>query len=184
MDATQVEHVADQVRRRRTERGWTLDTAAPRLGISRRLLAQIEAGRANPSLASLLSIAAGFDVPLVELLTKETRPSIVVQDNDTAPILWQAPAGSHGRLLVATSGLELWDWKLQPGEEHRSEPHRPGTREALTVTAGKLTLQLGAHEPVMVRRGQSAAFRADGEHRYANETGRITRFTLTVYEPF
>src|SRR5262245_10333963 len=45
--ASQLRHVAEQVRRRRLDRGWTLDVAAGRLGVSRRLLVQIEAGDAN-----------------------------------------------------------------------------------------------------------------------------------------
>ncbi|MEQ1698549.1 MAG: helix-turn-helix transcriptional regulator, partial [Ilumatobacteraceae bacterium] len=62
------EQVGAEVRRRRQQRGWTLDVAATRLGVSRRLLAQLEAGQANPSLSTLLSVAAGFDISLVELL--------------------------------------------------------------------------------------------------------------------
>ena len=56
----QAEHVAAEVRRRRQQRGWTLDVAAARLGVSRRLLAQLEAGQGNPSLSTLLAIADGF----------------------------------------------------------------------------------------------------------------------------
>jgi transcriptional regulator with XRE-family HTH domain len=175
--------VGDQVRRRRSERGWTLDAAAPRLGVSRRLLVQIEVGAANPSLSSLLAIAAGFDVALVDLLAEAEKPAITVQpDNRTAPSLWTGPSGGEGRLLVASGGLELWDWTLEPGEERRSEAHRPGSREALTVTAGVLTIELAGDEPARVRRGQSAAFGADVDHRYVNDSTRTTKFILAVYE--
>jgi transcriptional regulator with XRE-family HTH domain len=78
------EHIAGEVRRRRQQRLWTLDVAAVRLGVSRRLLAQIEAGQANPSLSTLLSIAEGFDVSLVELLAGADKPSITVQTDPAA----------------------------------------------------------------------------------------------------
>ncbi len=182
-DAAHLRHVGDQVRRRRAERGWTLDTAAPRLGVSRRLLVQIEAGAANPSLSSLLAIAAGFDVALVDLLADAEKPVISIQpDNQSAPALWTGPSGGEGRLLIASGGLELWDWTLQPGEERRSEAHRPGSREALTVTAGFLTIAVAGGDAAVLRRGQSAAFGADAGHRYANESARATRFFLSVYE--
>jgi transcriptional regulator with XRE-family HTH domain len=182
-DAAPLRDVGEQVRRRRLERGWTLDAAAPRLGVSRRLLVQIEAGAANPSLSSLLAIASGFDIALVELLADAEKPALTIQpDNRTAPALWTGASGGGGRLLVASGGLELWDWTLQPGEERRSEAHRPGSREALTVTAGSVTIEVAGGDAAVVRRGQSAAFGADIDHRYANESARPSRFLLAVYE--
>lgn len=182
-DDTETQQVASEVRRRRLEHGWTLDAAAGRLGVSRRLLAQIEAGEANPSLSSLLAIAAGFDVPLVDLLTDAGPPTITVQtDNNTARALWNGPDGGEGRILVASGALELWDWKLQPGEERRSDAHRRGAREALTVMAGSVTIEVAGAAPVVLKRGQSAAFAADVDHRYANDKQRTARFLLAVYE--
>src|SRR5262245_6378457 len=109
LESMESEHVATEVRRRRQQRSWTLDVAAARLGVSRRLLAQIEAGQANPSLSSLLSIAAGFDISLVELLASADKPTITVQDdNASAPLLWQGEHGGEGRLLVGSDPLELW----------------------------------------------------------------------------
>jgi quercetin dioxygenase-like cupin family protein len=91
-------------------------------------------------------------------------------------------SASYGRLLVATGGLELWNWTLRPGEERRSDAHRLGSREALTVTAGVVTIEVGDGEAAVLRRGQSAAFDADADHRYANESAHVARFFLAVYE--
>ena len=93
----EAEHVAAEVRRRRQQRNWTLDVAAARLGVSRRLLAQLEAGQGNPSLSTLLTIAEGFDISLVELLAGGDKPLITVQpDNAAAPLLWTGPNGGAG----------------------------------------------------------------------------------------
>lgn len=182
--AEQAEHVAAEVRRRRQQRGWTLDVAAGRLGVSRRLLAQIEAGQANPSLSTLLSVAAGFDISLVELLAGGDKPSISVQhDNASAPLLWTGVNGGEGRLLVGSDPLELWRWTLAPGDERVSDAHRPNAREALLVTAGAVTLSVGSSDPVVVRRGQSALFRADEPHSYRNDGKVHTTFVLAVHEP-
>lgn len=178
------EQVAVEVRGRRQQRNWTLDVAAVRLGVSRRLLAQIEAGQANPSLSTLLSIAEGFDISLVELLASADKRSITVQeDNASAPVLWTGEHGGEARLLVGSDPLELWEWTLGPGDERRAEAHRTGSREVLLVTDGMLTVCVGAGEPVDVRSGQSAIFRADESHWYRNHTDAVTSFVLAVHEP-
>lgn len=178
------EQIAIEVRRRRQQRNWTLDVAAARLGVSRRLLAQIEAGQANPSLSTLLSIAAGFDTSLVELLAVVDKPAVTLQpDNANAPVLWAGELGGEGRLLVGSDPLELWSWTLAPGEERRSDAHRAGSREALLVTEGAVTIHAGAAEPVIVRPGQSALFHADEPHVYRNGGDTVARFVLAVHEP-
>jgi transcriptional regulator with XRE-family HTH domain len=178
------EHVAAEVRRRRQQRGWTLDVAAARLGVSRRLLVQIEAGQANPSLSTLLSIAAGFDISLVELLAGADKPMITLQrENATAPVLWTGEHGGVARLLVGSDPLELWEWTLEPGDERRSDAHRTNSREVVLVTRGTVTVSVGAAESVEVGAGQSAMFRADEPHSYRNDTGSTARFVLAVHEP-
>jgi transcriptional regulator with XRE-family HTH domain len=56
------------VRIERAQRRWTLDELAARSGVSRRLLVQIEHADANPSLATLLKLAAAFGVTLTDLI--------------------------------------------------------------------------------------------------------------------
>ena len=182
--ASPPEHVAAEVRRRRLQRNWTLDVAAARLGVSRRLLAQIEAGQANPSLSTLLTIAVGFDISLVELLAGADKPAITVQhDNASAPLLWKGDHGGEGRLLVGSDPLELWEWTLAPGDGRSSEAHRTNSREVLLVTDGTVTVTVGTAEPVGLRAGQSALFRADEPHSYRNDTEMVARFVLAVHEP-
>lgn len=176
--------IAAEVRRQRAERRWTLDQAAARLGLSRRSLVQIEAGAANPSLSTLLAIAAGYDIALADLMDGSARPIIQVQaDNATAPRLWSTAAGSQARLLVSSRALELWEWTLAAGEVRVCEAHRRGSREAFTVTAGALTLTVGAAKPLAVVEGQSVLHHADDQHRYHNHTEGLTRFVLAVHEP-
>ena len=90
-----------------------------RLGVSRRLLAQIEAGQANPSLSTLLSIAGGFrhrrwsscwPVP-----TSQRSPCRA--DNAAAPVLWNGPRRAGAGCWSGSDPLELWEWTLSPGDE-------------------------------------------------------------------
>ena len=176
--------VGAEVRHLRHERGWTLDEAADRLGVSRRLLTQLEAGTANPSLSTLLSVAAGFDVALVDLLDGDDKPRVIVQQqNASAPVLWSTAAGSEARLLVGSGALELWEWSLEPGDVRTSAAHRTGSREALSVTSGVVTVTVGSGPLVSVRARQSATFNADEPHSYSNNGPRPARFVLAVHEP-
>jgi transcriptional regulator with XRE-family HTH domain len=176
-------HVAARVRGGRTQRGWTLDELANRSAISRRLIVQIEQGTANPSLSTLLKLAAALGVTLTELLEgpPEDRPVGVVAQRETRT-LWSTPGGSAAELLVSHGPLELWTWRLQPGERRVSQPHRAGALELLTVQRGTVRLEVG-DDRVDVAAGDSAWFDATHPHAYDNPGTTVAGFTLVVLEP-
>ena len=105
---------------------------------------QIEHAEANPSLGTLLKLAAALGVTLTELVSAQphVRPVGVVPERD-AMTLWSTSAGSSARLLVSSGPLELWSWTLAPGDRRTSDPHRPGSLELLSVATGKVTLEVG-----------------------------------------
>ncbi|HMA46597.1 MAG TPA: cupin domain-containing protein, partial [Frankiaceae bacterium] len=99
--------------------------------------------------------------------------------------LWRTPAGSCATLLVGSdppNPLELWDWRVAPGEAHDSEGHQAGTRELLTVVDGVLTLTVGG-ERHRVEVGDGVLFDGGRPHRYANDGPAPLRFTLAVHAP-
>ena len=59
--------LAAQVLRGRKRKTWTQQTLAERSQLPRSYIADIEGGRRNPSLRSLLRIASALDIPLHEL---------------------------------------------------------------------------------------------------------------------
>jgi transcriptional regulator with XRE-family HTH domain len=59
-----------KVRELRLDLGWTVEEAAERFGVEPAHVRRIEAGRTNPSLATLVSIAIGLGTDVVSLLTK------------------------------------------------------------------------------------------------------------------
>ena len=165
--------LAAAVRSLRAARQWTLDHAAARLGISRRLLAQIEAGNANPSLSTLLALADGFGVHLTDLLEAEPSASTTVVQSDpaAAPVLWSTPAGSTARLLVGRDPLELWHWVLAPGDSRTSEAHAESSAETLHVLSGTVELETGT-ETLRLKARASVAFAANRAHTYRNPIRR------------
>jgi transcriptional regulator with XRE-family HTH domain len=175
--------IAARLRAERAQRRWTLDELAARSGVSRRLIVQIEHADANPSLATLLKLAAALGVTLTDLLESQPqdRPLALVPGQD-ARTLWSTPAGSAARLLVSHGPLELWTWTLQPGDRRTSEPHRPGALELLSVHAGTIRLEVADHH-VEVGAGDSAWFDATQPHAYGNPGATAAGFTLVVLEP-
>jgi transcriptional regulator with XRE-family HTH domain len=173
--------VAARVRRLRVERGWTLDEAATELGVSRRSLVQVEAGAANPSLTTLLRLASGLGIPLAQLVqTEPPPPAVTVGDEGTE--LWRTRRGSRAMLLVGSDNLELWRWRMVPGDHRDAEPHTPGTLEALLVMTGELTVVVAGTE-VRIPSGRSALFGGDTPHAYRNENNETAEFILAVHEP-
>ncbi len=166
--------LARNVKRWRTERGFTLDTLAARAGVSRGMLIQIEQARTNPSLGTVIKIADALGVSITTLLDYEQAPRVRIVPADQAVRLWHTDAGSYNRLLAgveAPGPLEMWEWRLMPGESSDSDPHPAGTMELVHVTAGELTLLLDGAE-YRVPRGASASFESNTPHTYAN-TGTV-----------
>jgi transcriptional regulator with XRE-family HTH domain len=175
--------IASRVRAERAQRRWTLDELAARSSVSRRLLVQIEHAEANPSLATLLKLAAALGITLTDLVSQEPEPRpVTVRPVQDALTLWSTEAGSSARLLVSHGPLELWTWTLTPGDRRTSEPHRPRSVELLTVQTGTVALDVGDHH-VEIPAGDSAWFDATWPHAYANPAATAATFTLVVLEP-
>lgn len=183
--------VARTVRRIRAERGWSLDSLAARAGVSKGVLVGLEQGGANPSLGTLLRVSDALGVPLTRMVQVEEEPLVRLLPADRHADLWRGDAGGAGTLVAGTDpgapaggrgpAMELWRWRLAPGEARRSEPHRPGCREILLVTEGALTLEVGGTEQVLDH-GTAAVFHGDAPHAYRNHTGAPARFTLAVLD--
>ncbi len=63
--------LARNVKRWRTERGFTLDMLAARAGVSRGMLIQIEQARTNPSIGTIVKIGDALGVSVPTLLDYE-----------------------------------------------------------------------------------------------------------------
>jgi transcriptional regulator with XRE-family HTH domain len=175
--------IGARTRAARARQAWTFDELAARSGVSRRLLVQIEKGEANPSLETLLKLAAGLRVTLTDLVHDVVdAPPFGVVPADGALVLWTTPRGSVARLLVSRDALELWSWTLKPGERRDSDAHRPGSLELLSTSAGKVRLDVGDNH-VDVAAGDSAWFDASLPHAYGNPGRATATFTLAVLEP-
>lgn len=177
--------IGARVRLERQAKRWTLDQLAEAAGVSRRMVVNVEQGAANPSVGTLLRLSDALGVGLPALVEPPAPTPMSVTRYGDGAVLWSGDAGGRGTLVAGTGPpnvVELWDWTLEAGEHHASEPHVAGTRELLQVRAGTLTVEV-ADQSVTLDVGDALTFLGDVAHRYANLGDRTAHFSLAVYEP-
>jgi transcriptional regulator with XRE-family HTH domain len=182
---TVAQSLARNLKRVRQELGYSLDALAARSGVSRGMIIQIEQARTNPSIGTVVRLGDALGLSVGRLLEHTGGARVRMVAPQEAIRLWQTPAGSHGTLRIGTEApgpLELWSWRLMPGEDHASDPHPAGTAELLRVESGELTLVVDG-EDHRVPAGTAASFEADLPHAYRNEAAEPVEFTLVVSVP-
>ena len=170
-----LEFVAENVKRLRNERQLTQQQLADQSEVSRRMVASIENGQANISLAKLNQLAMVLGVTFSEIV----RPAI---DNTTQPeqiLTWKgAKAGSEAYLgcsVISQNEVELWSWKLAAGDFYQAEPDPKGFYEMLYIIEGVLHLELSDQTHVL-QAGQSISYPSDQRYRYVNQQTTPARF--------
>jgi transcriptional regulator with XRE-family HTH domain len=182
--------VGRNVRSLRQQRRMTIDALAAAAGVSRGTVIQIETARGNPSIATLVGLAAALRVGVASLVDGDAEPRVVVRRGAEAARLWSSAAGSNAVFRIGTDPpdvVELWDWTLQPGDGFDGEAHPMGTREVLSVFSGRLTVRVGSTVQHL-EAGDSVLFQAHAPHRYSNEApagsdAAPVRFVMVVLQP-
>jgi len=164
-------HVGANLRRLRKHAGLSQTNLAEASGISRRMIAGLEAGTSNISLASLDKLAAALNVGFVELVSDPARERRRIE-----AMAWRGKQpGSQAMLLGAAPAsceAQLWIWTLAPGEHYVAEPDPDGWHEMAYVIEGALRLELsgvaqtvGTDDFAIYSSAQPYAYFNDGETR-------------------
>lgn len=195
---TQAEHeigaaLSHKVRTLRQLRDWSMDTLAARADLSKGTVVAIEQGKANPSIGVLCRLAVAFSMSVTDLLgdgvdelgeLSGSAPGDEVIERATPTRLWKTRKGSAATLLASTSGrtmFEIWSWRIEPGDVHRSDAHSAGTQELISVTRGRLQITVG-RETLILKSGEAARLVTDQAHTYAAAGERPVMFTMAVLE--
>ncbi|GAA1562505.1 XRE family transcriptional regulator [Dactylosporangium maewongense] len=177
--------IARHVKALRQGRRWSLDELASRSGVSKGMLVQIEGAKTNPSIGTLCRIAESFGVSIGRLLESEPEPVVRIVGADEPPVLWRGGAGGTGRLLRGVNDpafVEVWEWRMPPGETHDSGDHSSGTRELIHLREGSLVVTVDGSQ-YTVRTGETIDFRADRPHTYRNAADVEAVLTMVVVMP-
>lgn len=129
--------LAHNVRTARTRAGLSLDELGRRAKVSKGALVGLEKAQGNPNFATLVRLADTLGVSVSALLEGPSEGRVRVVAADAVMPLWTGAQGSEARLMLTTSGtapVEVWRWKLEPGEEYPSHPHQAGVVETVSVT--------------------------------------------------
>jgi transcriptional regulator with XRE-family HTH domain len=163
-----VRAVASNVRALRRDADLTLAELAAQAGLGKSTLAQIESGRANPSVETLWAIAAALRVSFARIV-EEARPSLrVVHARDVPPMRSDETPGWAGRMLSAShrrGTFDLYLVDIEAGGVRHAEAHHPGVVEHIVVVEGRMRVgpSPGAVE---LGPGDLVTFAADVPHVY------------------
>ncbi|MFI9592849.1 helix-turn-helix domain-containing protein [Nonomuraea sp. NPDC052265] len=177
--------VAHNVKAARTRAGLSLEELGRRAQVSKGALVALEKAQGNPNLATLVRLADTLGVSVSALMQGPPEGRLRVVAADAVIPLWTGPRGGQARLMLTTAGpapVEVWRWRLEPGEEYPSQPHQAGVVETLSVVSGRMTLILdGVEHPVEA--GQTATFDGDAPHGYRGAGTGTCDMIMTVQLP-
>lgn len=168
------DHIGDVVARNlvrlRMKRQLTLDALAKLSGVSRAMLAQIEAGRSIPTIRVLCKVARALQVSVAAFTDEELFDGVAILPFNQASHVIHAggsfisralsPADcsrNHGFFELRLSGLAL----------HEEAVLAPGTLKNLVVNQGVLEVTLAGQRHVLGT-GDAILFYADLPHSYRN----------------
>lgn len=174
--------VGTRVRSLRLEHQLTLDELSARSGVSRRMIALLEAGEVNPSLGTLDKLAHALGTDFVSLVAaRPVAPLVAKLSEEVAPV-WEDGLGSTARLLASRPGrgtIELWQWELVPGSRYEAEPDPPGSEEMIMVSAGRLVIEVG-DDRFSLTSGGYLRLPTDRPYAYANAGKTNVRFIRVI----
>lgn len=162
--------LGQRVRELRKARGWTLEQAAGQAGLARSTLSKIENGQMSPTYEALKKLAEGLKITVPQLFTPPAKAPVSgrMAVTKAADGQAQATATYEHRLLAGT----LTPKKMLPYtarirarklEEFGGWVRHDG-EEFLMVLTGVIRLYTESHEPVELRRGDSAYYDATMGH--------------------
>ncbi|HET9060557.1 MAG TPA: XRE family transcriptional regulator [Acidimicrobiales bacterium] len=180
-----LQSVGQRAKTLRQQAGYTLDELSARSGVSRRMIALVEAGEANASLATLDKLARALGTDFATLVSERPLDPLVAESaGDVLPV-WEDGQGSNARLLAAykeTAGTELWRWELAPHARYQAEADPPGSEELILVSAGRLVVEV-ENDRFDLGPGGYLRLPSDREYAYMNVGGDVATFVRVVTAP-
>lgn len=179
-----VKTIAANVRRLRAARELSAAALARASGVARATLAELEAGRGNPTVETLYGLASVLGVTLADLLVEDEAPAVQVVRAGEGPQV-SGPV-LEARLLrqaaVDRARVEVYELRVLPGRPRRANPHHAGVTEQLLVQSGRLRVG-PEQDPVELGPGDFVAFDGSVAHLYEALGGDEVSATLVMISP-
>ncbi len=161
--------ISERLKEIRRQRNLSLDGVAKLSGVSRSMLSQIERGSSSPTVSTLWNLTRALDVDFAGLLDgnlpqRDGFREIVRADR--IPTIESKGEGCRLKILSPpdyAGECELYEVIFEAGGALRSDPHREGCEEHLTVLTGAITVTAGSRT-LDLECGDTACYRADRAH--------------------
>ena len=166
----------------RERKKLTLDAAAQRTGVSRSMLAQIEKGEVNPTIAVLWKIANGYRVSFTSLMEEGPGAPLLIRAEGVEPLVEDSGRYFNYPAFPFQDDrhFETYRIRIEPRGGLEAQPHMAGTEEYVTVFSGSVEIRAG-DGCFALNEGDSLRFPADREHSYRN-TGESTAWlSMLIY---
>ena len=178
-----VKTIAANLRRLRAASGLSAAGLARESGVARATLAELEAGRGNPTVETLYGLAKVLGVTFADLLVEPEAVAVHVVRAGEGPRVPGAVV--QARLLrqasVQRTRVEMYELEVLPGEPRHADGHQAGVTEQLLVHSGRL--RVGPETgPVDLEPGDFAVFDGSVPHLYEALDGPVAA-TLVILTP-
>lgn len=175
----------------RKARHLTLCDVQKMSGISISVLSQIERGKVNPNFSTLWQLTHSLGIDFAELLERATggasRAQIVERvDAQSMPTIRGREDKCIFRVLNPPRvelPVEWYEIELAAGVEVAADARGDGAREHLTVTRGRMEIELDDN-PTRLKEGETAHFLTKLPHKIRNLSSRTSKALLVVMSPF
>ncbi|PKF81477.1 XRE family transcriptional regulator [Vibrio sp. vnigr-6D03] len=179
-------NVGDNLKRLRSDKGWSLDKAAKETGVSKAMLGQIERGESSPTVAKLWQIASGFEVSFSSFITTSSNSELTSLFRDANELRREEyNVGFFVSLLFPFEpalGFEIFELTLVPNYQHESPPHNLGVTEHILCISGELAVLFDG-EWHTLKAGQAVRFNANQIHGYKNIGKENAVFHNVIHYP-
>jgi transcriptional regulator with XRE-family HTH domain len=180
---SQIQVLAEEIRRRRKEQDLSLEALASLSGVSRSMISKIERGEAVPSTAVLSRLAEALGVTFSRLMAPTTEVEVLLIPASRQPVLRDEASGFLRRCLSPVLPGRGIDWVLNtlpPGATTGEfVAHRRGVSEYIFVLKGRLRATIG-DRAVVVEEGDSLYFEADAGHAFTNLGTEACQYFLVI----
>jgi XRE family transcriptional regulator, regulator of sulfur utilization len=176
--------IGENLKRLRADKGLSLDAVAKVSGVSKSMLGQIERGEVNPTISTMWRIANGLRVSFTSLVTRAEDDSEIVTRDAVEPLVEDRGKVRNYPVFPfdAERGFEMYYVEFDAGGYLQADGHSAGTREYITLHAGRLAVRVGDQEHV-IGRGDSIRFKADQPHSYHNPGAETATVSMVIHYP-
>jgi transcriptional regulator with XRE-family HTH domain len=167
--------IGQNVRRLRSEKGFTLQTLAKRTRLSPSMLSLVERGKAGSSIGTLVVLASALGAEMSDLLGDHPRDDELVSRSKSQRVVETADGVS--RRIVRNDrkrGIEIAINEYRPATASSPVPVRHAGFEYGIVLQGRLEITVQGQKHVLSS-GDSIAYPSTQPHRIANVGAKRAR---------